>query len=123
MAMALDRYDKLFTPRQLTALTTFSDLVAEARERVLTDAKTASMPDDGQALADGGMGAEAYADAVATYLAIVVNKVSRSKCVNCRMGKHREHRTEPICSTSYPNGLGFCESNVFFESPLGIFMV
>ena len=34
----LDRFDKLFTPRQLTALTTFSDLVKEAREKVLSDA-------------------------------------------------------------------------------------
>src|SRR6266511_295057 len=31
----LDRFDKLFTSRQLLALTTFSDLVSEAREKVL----------------------------------------------------------------------------------------
>ncbi len=31
-------WDKLFTPRQLTALTTFSDLVKEARQKVLEDA-------------------------------------------------------------------------------------
>ena len=37
----LDYFDKLFTPRQLTALTTFSDLVQEAREQVLADAKRA----------------------------------------------------------------------------------
>ncbi|MFZ1446668.1 MAG: DUF1156 domain-containing protein, partial [Candidatus Dechloromonas phosphoritropha] len=33
-----DTYGDLFTPRQLVALTTFSDLVAEARERVKCDA-------------------------------------------------------------------------------------
>jgi putative DNA methylase len=38
LAYGLDHFDKLFTPRQLVALTTFSDLVMEARERVLTDA-------------------------------------------------------------------------------------
>ena len=32
--MALRSLDDLFTPRQLVALTTFSDLVQEARERV-----------------------------------------------------------------------------------------
>ncbi|MCF7668200.1 MAG: DUF1156 domain-containing protein [Verrucomicrobia bacterium] len=37
----MDEHWKLFTPRQLTALTTFSDLVSEARERVLQDAMRA----------------------------------------------------------------------------------
>ena len=43
-----------FTDRQLVALTTFSDLVAEARERILADAVTAGMPGDGVPLRDGG---------------------------------------------------------------------
>src|SRR5690606_8918921 len=34
----LIEFKDLFTPRQLTALTTFSDLVAEAREQVYADA-------------------------------------------------------------------------------------
>ena len=34
----------LFTPRQLVALTTFSDLVQEARERVKRDALAAGLP-------------------------------------------------------------------------------
>src|SRR5690606_14677958 len=33
----LTRFDQLFTNRQLVALTTFSDLVQEAREKVKTD--------------------------------------------------------------------------------------
>lgn len=33
------RWKDLFTPRQLVALTTFSDLVGKAREKVLADAK------------------------------------------------------------------------------------
>ena len=41
----------LFTPRQLVALTTFSDLVQEARERVKRDALAAGLPDDGKPLA------------------------------------------------------------------------
>lgn len=65
----------LFTPRQLTALTTFSDLVAEARERILADALAAGMP-SGVELEVGGTGATAYADAVATYLGFVVSRCS-----------------------------------------------
>lgn len=64
----------LFTARQLVALTTFSDLVAEAREQALKDAIAAGLPDDGSRLEDGGTGAPAYADAIATYLAFALDK-------------------------------------------------
>jgi putative DNA methylase len=62
-----------FTNRQLVNLTTMSDLVGEARLRVLKDALTVGMP-TGERLESGGVGAEAYADAVATYLALAVSK-------------------------------------------------
>jgi putative DNA methylase len=56
-----------FTNRQLVALTTFSDLVAEARDRVAADAKeTGLAPED----------AEAYATAVALYLGFSVSRLS-----------------------------------------------
>ena len=64
----------LFTDRQLVALTTFSDLVAEARERVLADTLAAGMDADATRLDDGGTGAQAYADAVATYLGLAVDR-------------------------------------------------
>ena len=63
-----------FTNRQLVALTTFSDLVAEARERVRQDAVAAGVPDDGVPLRDNGIGATAYADAVGVYLGMAVSK-------------------------------------------------
>ena len=63
-----------FTPRQLVALTTFSDLVGEARERVRRDAVAAGLRDDGVPLRDGGVGATAYAEAVSVYLAFAVDK-------------------------------------------------
>jgi putative DNA methylase len=66
----------LFTPRQLVALTTFSDLVAEARERVHRDAVAAGLPNDGMPLHQGGAGASAYADAVAVYLAFAVDRLA-----------------------------------------------
>ena len=70
----LKEWRHLFTPRQLMALTTFSDLVQEARERVKHDAIAAGLPDDGNGLAAGGSGAMAYADAVGVYLGFGVSK-------------------------------------------------
>jgi hypothetical protein len=50
----LKTYGDLFTPRQLVALTTFSDLVPEAIARARADALAAGMPDDGRGLDAGG---------------------------------------------------------------------
>jgi putative DNA methylase len=72
----LKTYGDLFTPRQLVALVTFSDLVAEARERVRRDALASGLPDDPTPLRDGGTGAAAYADAVGVYMGFALNKVS-----------------------------------------------
>ena len=65
----------LFTNRQLVALTTLSNLVSEARSKVLEDALNAGIP-AGERLEDGGVGAEAYADAVATYLGLGVSRTT-----------------------------------------------
>lgn len=70
----LTKFSDLFTPRQLVALTTFSDLVQEARTKVIADAKAAGMADDGVGIDAGGMGATAYGDAVAVYLGFCVDR-------------------------------------------------
>ena len=65
----METFGDIFTDRQLVALTTFSDLVSEAREQVRRDAIAAGLSDDGVPLRDGGLGATAYAEAVSVYLA------------------------------------------------------
>lgn len=69
----LKTYGDLFTPRQLVALNTFSDLVAEARERVRRDALAAGLADDKIPLREAGTGATAYAEGVAVYLAFAIS--------------------------------------------------
>lgn len=70
----MDEYNKLFTQRQLVALTTFSDLVAEARDQIYQDAITSGLPDDEIPLRDGGHNAYSYAEAVSFYLAFGVDR-------------------------------------------------
>ena len=65
-----------FTPRQLVALTTFSDMVKEARDLILRDAIAAGLLDDNKTLREGGASSTGYADAVGVYLAFVVDKCS-----------------------------------------------
>ncbi len=64
----------IFTPRQLVALTTLSDLTIEAREIIRQQAVMSGMEDDEKGLVVGGIGATAYAEAVSLYLAFVVDR-------------------------------------------------
>ncbi|KZX63052.1 hypothetical protein A3710_03070 [Stutzerimonas frequens] len=72
----MTKFLDLFTQRQLVALTTFSDLVQEAREKAIADAKKAGLADDGLGLAHGGKGATAYGEAVAILLAFSIDKMA-----------------------------------------------
>ncbi len=69
----MNTFGDLFTQRQLAALTTFSDLIDEARERIRFDAIAAGLPDDSIPLRDGGLCATARAEAVGVYLACAVD--------------------------------------------------
>lgn len=69
----MTEWSDLFTSRQLVALTTLCDVLQEVRARALDDAIAAGYARS-SALEDGGDGAEAYADAVATYLALAIGR-------------------------------------------------
>lgn len=87
----MTKHADLFTPRQLVALTTFSDLVAEAREKAIADAKVlrtadataAGLPDDDVPLAEGGTGARAYGEAISVYLAFAVDRLADFNSTSC----------------------------------------
>jgi putative DNA methylase len=114
----LRRFRDLFTPRQLVALTTFSDLVTEARERVRHDAVAAGLPDDGVSLADGGTGAPAYADALATYLAFAVDRVidRHSTIATWDSSPSKLQLRNTFARQAIPMTWDFGEGNPFCES-------
>jgi len=73
----MNAFGDLFTPRQLVALTTFSDLIKQTREKIIIDASVAkTLTTDDRRLDAGGIGILAYADAVAVYLSFIVDKLS-----------------------------------------------
>lgn len=72
----LNEFHKLFTNRQLTALTTFSELVSEAQAKAEADAVAAGMKNDHLPLRNGGDGARAYGEAVGVYLAFAVDRLA-----------------------------------------------
>lgn len=106
----------LFTPRQLVALTTFSDLVQEARTRAQQDALAAGQRDDEQPFAAGGTGATAYGDAVSAYLAFSVDKATDYWSTICTWHSSKELIRNTFGRQAIPMTWDYVETNVFSES-------
>lgn len=109
-------FGDLFTPRQLVALTTFSDLVQEAREKIKADALAAGMADDGQGLDAGGTCATAYADALAVYLAFAVDRMTDSSSSLTSWTAQRDTLRNTFARQALPMVWDFAEVNVFSDS-------
>ena len=110
----MDTYDKLFTNRQLTALTTFSALVAEAQQKAETDAIAAGMANDHLPLRDGGQGARAYGEAVGVYLAFAVDRQANySSSLN---GWSGDFIIQTFGRQALPMVWDYAESNPFSNS-------
>ncbi len=111
----LPNFSDIFTPRQLVALTTLSDLVGEVRAQALRDALTAGMPDDGRGLEAGGEGATAYADAVAVYLALAVDRLADFNSEISSWKPSGEQVMHTYVRQAIPMTWDYAESNVFSD--------
>lgn len=111
----LTRYSDLFTNRQLLALTTFSELVQHVREEVLRDALAEGVT-EGQRLQDGGSGAVAYADAIATYLALAVSRLADYSSNICTWNSAGEKMRNVFSRQAIPMAWDFAEVNPFSNS-------
>ncbi|QYJ15190.1 hypothetical protein Rxycam_01005 [Rubrobacter xylanophilus DSM 9941] len=103
----MDTFADLFTPRQLVALTTFSDLVGEARGRVISDATDAGLPE---------ARVTAYADAVATYLAFAVDRMSDYTSSICSWHSGRDTIRNTFARQALPMNWDFAETNPMSSS-------
>lgn len=112
----LDEFHKLFTNRQLTALTTFSELVGEAQKKAEADAVAAGMFNDHIALSEGGTGARAYGEAVGVYLAFVVDKMADRGSSICSWDSSRDGLRNTFGRQAIPMVWDFAEGNPFSNS-------
>jgi putative DNA methylase len=111
----LKTYGDLFTPRQLTALTTYADLVQDARERVKLDAIHVGLPDDSKALQQTGTGARAYADGVGVYLGMAISKMADAQSSLCRWKTTMDQSIATFGRQALPMVWDFSEANAFGE--------
>lgn len=109
----LAKWSDLFTARQLTALSTFSDLLSEVRAVVESDAQLQGLVNDGRHLRDGGIGATAYADAVITYLAFVIDRCADYWSSVCSWHAPNQQIRETFARQAIPMTWDFAEVNPF----------
>ncbi len=92
-------WHQLFTQRQLTALTVFSDLLAAVRDQMREDGAT-----------------EGYVDAVSTYLALAIGRTTQSSCSFALWQNQKENIEGVFGRQAIPMTWDFAETNVFSNS-------
>ena len=112
----MKQHRQLFTNRQLTALTTFSELVGEAQQKAEADAVAAGMNNDHIALAEGGIGARAYGEAVGGYLAFVIDKMADYHSSICSWHSSKELIRNTFGRQAIPMTWDYAEANPFSAS-------
>ncbi len=105
-----------FTPRQLVALTTFSNLVTEARNKIYRDSLAAGESNDSRSLAEQGIGAKAYAEAISVYLALAIDKAADYWSSLCSWHSSKELIRNTFGRQAIPMIWDYAETNVFSNS-------
>ena len=96
---SITHWHQLFTERQLTALTTFCDLVSEVRESIILQGGEAE-----------------YADALCTYLALAIGRTASGNCAFTRWRNAMHSIEGPFSRQALPMVWDFAEANIFSNS-------
>ncbi len=111
----LTRWSDLFTPRQLSALTTFLTIAQEVAARSRADAIACGVIDDDVPLSAAGRGARAYAEALSVLLMFVLSNVAddMSTIVTWRSSHGTGATRGTFARHALPMTWDFAEANPF----------
>jgi putative DNA methylase len=115
-AYGLRTWGHLFTGRQLVALTTYCELLPRVHAEVTIHAVAAGISANNSALADGGSGSTAYADAVLTYLALGVSRLADAQNSLCQWGPGADQTQHLFRRQALPMIWDYAESNIFSDA-------
>ena len=110
------QWSDLFTSRQLVSLTTFSDLVGEAMERIKSDATVVGRTNDTLSPGGNSKGATAYAQAVGLYLAFAVDKCADYWSLICSWHAPGQKMRNTFGRQAIPMTWSYAEANPFSDS-------
>lgn len=112
----IDTFGDLFTNRQLVALNVLSDLISDAREQIVRDAKGTSIDTSRMGLSQGGRGLVAYAEAISVFLAFGISKMTDYHSSITSWHNGREIIRNAFGRQALPMTWDFTEANPFSKS-------
>lgn len=109
------RYGDLFTPRQLVAMTCFSDLALDVRKQIKKDLRLTSAFQGG---IQNGLDIEEYSNAIAVYLGLAVSKSADywSSLTTWHYGPKMEALRNVFSRQAIPMAWDYAECNPFSNS-------
>jgi len=105
----MNKHYKMFTPRQLTAMVTFSDLIKEARHEVIVDARKAGLPD---------AEADDYAKTITTLLALALDRCADFNCSLSTWKPSGQQQMHLFTRQAIPMVWDFAEANLLGEKAI-----
>lgn len=114
----LTTFGDLFTARQLVALTTFSDLVGEVRNRVKVDAQELAKGHGTSGLDAALSNPDGYADAVALYVSFAISRLADYNSSIATWKPSGEQVMQTYKRQALPMTWDFPESNVLGDSAI-----
>ena len=112
-AYGISRHQELFTPRQLHTLGVMARVIDELHDNVAEAAARAGFDAGDEGLESGGGGAQAYADAVCTYLALAMDRVAMSLNTLVRWNPVGEKAQHAFGRQALSMTWDFADPNVF----------
>jgi putative DNA methylase len=108
----------LFTNRQLVMLTTYCELIRQAREKIHMDAAAAGLSSESGLVGEASE-ARAYSDTVSVYLGLALSRVSSTNSGLCRWNPHpsKESVSDAFARQAIPMVWDFAEGNPFMPGP------
>ena len=111
-----ENFEDLYTPRQLVALTTFSDCILDIKNIIVKDAIRGGFSDDSTPLHTGGSGAVAYAEAIMVYLTCALDKMADLGNAFCGWESIAQCPRHLFGKQAIPMVWDFAEANPFSNS-------
>lgn len=111
----LNHFSMLFTNRQLTMLVTLQDLLNDVEKQIFQDAEN-YLSKDALGLQSNGRGAKAYSEAIAVYLAFLIDKMTDYHSSLCGWNVPGEKLRNTFSRQALSMAWDFAEGNPFSTS-------
>ncbi len=112
----MEDFSDLFSNRQLTMLIAFSEELQKMEKEIEKDAIRAGFKETNQGLEEGGDGAKAYAQAIKTYLAMLIDQLANHSSTVCSWHVNNEQLRNTFSRQAIPMVWDYAEANPFSES-------